>query len=72
MTPQLTPKQHLNKSVYEKIKNEIINFSLKSGQKLLDRHLALQFGVNRTTVREALNRLVQEGFARQTPGGILC
>ncbi|UCG67562.1 MAG: GntR family transcriptional regulator [Deltaproteobacteria bacterium] len=68
MTPELTPKQHLNKSVYEKIKNEIINFSLKPGQKLLDRHLALQLGVSRTPVREALNRLVQEGFVRQTPG----
>jgi DNA-binding GntR family transcriptional regulator len=68
MTPQLTPKQHLNKSVYEKIKNEIINFTLKPGQKLLDRHLALQFGVSRTPVREALNGLVQEGFVRQNPG----
>ena len=68
MTPELTPKQHLSKSVYEKLKSQIIDFTLKPGQKLQDRQLALKLGVSRTPVREALNRLVQEGFARQTPG----
>ncbi|GAF75009.1 unnamed protein product [marine sediment metagenome] len=68
MTPQLTPKQHLNKSVYERLKSQIIDFTLKPGQKLQDRQLALKLGVSRTPVREALNRLVQEGFTRQTPG----
>jgi len=68
MTPKLTPKQHLNKSVYEKLKSQLIDFTLKPGQKLQDRQLALKLGVSRTPVREALNRLLQEGFARQTPG----
>jgi len=54
--------------IYEKLKSQIINFTLKPGQKLQDRQLGLEFGVSRTPIREALNRLVQEGFVRQIPG----
>lgn len=69
MTSKTKPKeQHLHNSVYRKLKDQIINFVLKPGEKLRDRQLALQLGVSRTPVREALNRLVQEGFVRQTPG----
>lgn len=69
MTPEIIPKtQNLHKTVYEKLKSQIINFTLKPGQKLQDRQLGLQFGVSRTPVREALNRLVQEGFVRQISG----
>lgn len=70
MTPEIIPKpQNLHASIYEKLKSQIINFTLKPGQKLQDRQLGPQFGVSRTPVREALNRLVQEGFVRQISGG---
>jgi len=66
---EIIPKtQNLHKTIYEKLKSQIINFTLKPGQKLQDRQLGLQFGVSRTPVREALNRLVQEGFVRQISG----
>jgi len=70
MTPEIIAKpQNLHTRIYEKLKSQIINFTLKPGQKLQDRQLGLQFGVSRTPVREALNRLVQEGFVRQISGG---
>jgi len=69
MAAKITPKtQNLHKSIYEKLKSQIINLTLKPGQKLQDRQLGLQFGVSRTPIREALNRLVQEGFVRQISG----
>lgn len=69
MTGKTIPKaQNLHTSVYERLKSQIIDFTLKPGQKLQDRQLAIQLEVSRTPVREALNRLVQEGFVRQTPG----
>jgi len=69
MKAEITPEtENLHMSIYEKLKSQIINFTLKPGQKLQDRQLGLQFGVSRTPVREALNRLVQEGFVRQISG----
>ncbi|MFX0203184.1 MAG: GntR family transcriptional regulator [Candidatus Hodarchaeota archaeon] len=64
----MSKSQNLHTPVYEGLKSQIINLTLKPGQKLQDRQLALQLGVSRTPVREALNRLVQEGFVRQIPG----
>jgi len=63
-----TKIQNLHTAVYERLKSQIIDFTLKPGQKLQDRQLGSQFGVSRTPVREALNRLVQEGFVKQIPG----
>jgi len=69
MKPQTNAKtRNLHTIVYEKLKGQIINFTLKPGQKLQDRQLGSQFGVSRTPVREVLNRLVQEGFVRQISG----
>jgi len=69
MKAEITPEtENLHMSIYKKLKSQIINFTLKPGQKLQDRQLGLQFGVSRTPVREALNRLVQEGFVRQISG----
>jgi len=69
MTAKITPKtQNLHATIYEKLKSQIINLTLKPGQKLQDRQLGLQFGVSRTPIREALNRLVQEDFVRQISG----
>lgn len=39
-----------------------IRFELKPGQRLTEVDIAQRFAVSRTPVREALNRLVQEGF----------
>ena len=63
-TEIISKTENLHGTIYANLKSQIINFTLKPGQKLQDRQLGLQFGVSRTPVREALNRLVQEGFVR--------
>lgn len=60
--------QNLYTTVYGRLKSQIIDLTLKPGQKLQDRQLASQLGVSRTPVREALNRLMQEDLVRQVPG----
>src|SRR6185295_8058135 len=52
----------VNESVYEAIKRQILNNQLRPGNKLGHQELAESLGVSRTPVREALERLYQEGF----------
>ncbi len=54
--------------VYKTLKEKIINLDLKPGEVLSDRKLAEELKVSRTPVREALNLLVMENYARQSPG----
>ena len=54
-------EQNLSSSVYEAIKNKIINGELMPASILMERTIADEFGVSRTPVREALKRLSQEG-----------
>lgn len=55
-------EQNLSSSVYEAIKNKIINGDFMPGSILMERSIADEFGVSRTPVREALKRLSQEGW----------
>ncbi|WP_309084694.1 GntR family transcriptional regulator [Chelativorans sp.] len=49
-------------SAYRRIRHMILTGQMRSGDKLLENHLAAQIGVSRTPVREALNRLNAEGL----------
>lgn len=53
--------------VYEILKNRIVNQEILSGIKLQEEVLAEELGVSRTPVREALNRLAQEGLVEMVP-----
>jgi len=53
----------LDDTVYEHIKNMILAHQLRPGHKLAPQHLADQLSVSRTPVRQALERLYQEGYA---------
>ena len=55
-------EQNLSSSVYESIKDKIINGDFPPGSMLMERSIAEEFGVSRTPVREALKRLSQEGW----------
>lgn len=55
-------EQNLSSSVYEYIKNKIINGDFPPGSMLMERSIAEECGVSRTPVREALKRLSQEGW----------
>ena len=49
-------------TVYDQIKRDIFDFRLLPGDRFTETEVALQAGVSRTPVREALYRLEQEGY----------
>ena len=53
--------------VYETLSEQILNYKLKPGERLREEQLAKELGVSRTPVRDAISRLVKEGFARMEP-----
>jgi DNA-binding GntR family transcriptional regulator len=58
----------LSEQVYQSICNDIVTGAIAPGAPLVQEQLAEEFGVSRTPVRDALNRLVHEGLATLTPG----
>lgn len=54
-------------SVYGSIRRWILIGRLKQGERLIETNLAEELGVSRTPVREAIRRLVQEGFLELKP-----
>jgi DNA-binding GntR family transcriptional regulator len=65
--------ENLSARVYNQIKNLILSNEVMPGQKLHHQHLSERLGVSRTPVREALTRLVQEGYASFLPNrGFTC
>lgn len=67
----LTPvrQQKVSDQVFEQLKELIFRGKLKPGGKLLpEREMALSMGVSRTTVRNALSRLVTMGLVEHKQG----
>lgn len=59
--------------VQKKLRDMAINFDFKPGERLNESALTSQLDVSRTPLREALNRLVSEGFLTLTQGqGFFC
>jgi len=59
--------------IYEQIKRRAMEFTFEPGQKVKEGELAAEFGVSRIPVREALNRLVSDGFMTFVPNrGFFC
>lgn len=50
---------------YEKIRDNILNGTYPGGMKLIESRLAEEIGVSRTPVREAIQRLEQEGLIKR-------
>jgi len=57
----------LNQKVYRVLKEAIIKGFLEPGTKLLENKIAEKMHVSRTPVREAMQKLVAEGFVKTTP-----
>src|ERR1700730_760184 len=53
--------------VYEQLKRRAITFEFRPGDRLNEVAIARQFGVSRTPLREALNRLTMDGFLTFSP-----
>jgi len=54
--------------VYERIKVMAMTYQFRPGERINEIALAEQLEVSRTPLREALNRLVSEGFVTTVPG----
>jgi DNA-binding GntR family transcriptional regulator len=59
--PQL-PTEPLSKDIYRTLLHQIFLSELRSGTVIAEETLASQFGVSRTPIREALLRLISDGF----------
>lgn len=65
--------ENLSARIYHEIKNLILCNEIMPGQKLHHQELSDRLGVSRTPVREALTRLVQEGYVSLLPNrGFIC
>ncbi len=65
--------ENLSARVYNQIKDLILCNEIMPGQKLYHQQLSERLGVSRTPVREALTRLVQEGYVSFLPNrGFTC
>src|SRR5262249_25695541 len=65
--------ENLSGQVYNQIKSLILSNEVMPGQKLHHQDLSERLGVSRTPVREALTRLVQEGYVSFLPNrGFTC
>ena len=60
----------LRERVYHLVQRAIISGELHPGQRVRDLDLAIQLGVSRTPVREALQRLEDEGLVETLPGAL--
>jgi DNA-binding GntR family transcriptional regulator len=54
--------------VYARLRDLIVQGSLEPGSRVVETEIATRLGVSRTPVREALQRLQQEGFVNGAPG----
>ena len=57
----------LSDQAYDSIKQAIITCALEPGEQIVQSQLAERYGIGTTPVREALQRLAQEGFVRSVP-----
>jgi DNA-binding GntR family transcriptional regulator len=57
----------LDKLAYDRIKDAILTFQFMPNQALVEGELALQLGISKTPVRDALMRLEREGLVTRIP-----
>jgi GntR family transcriptional regulator, rspAB operon transcriptional repressor len=60
-------RQSLSDQVYRYIKRMILSGAIRGGEKIPEEKVAQQFGVSRTPIREALNRLEEYGLIAIKP-----
>ncbi|MDK2789278.1 MAG: hypothetical protein PWP07_2523 [Epulopiscium sp.] len=57
----------LKEYVYHEVKKRLINNTIKPGERIWEDSIAEELEVSRTPVREAINRLIAEGFVENRP-----
>ena len=64
-------QEPVRQQVYERIRGAIIDGSVPVGRELITAQIAAQLGVSRTPVREAFERLMQEGLLQRGSTGVV-
>jgi DNA-binding GntR family transcriptional regulator len=62
------PEKSLSQKAYDLLLDRLMRRDIPAGSVLQERRLADTLAISRTPVREALNRLVSEGFITRNPG----
>lgn len=57
----------LKEYIYHELKKKLMSSSISQGERIYEEEIAKEFGVSRTPVREAINRLIAEGFVENRP-----
>lgn len=72
--PDLLDHLSLPESVHQLLRRRILNNELVAGTRLIEARLALELGVSRATVRQALRQLAHEGLVEISPrrGSVVC
>ena len=65
----LPERRSLGQSVYENLKEAIMEGSLVPDSRVVETRFAEALGISRTPVREAMHKLEREGLLRQDPKG---
>ncbi|WNR46050.1 GntR family transcriptional regulator [Paenibacillus roseipurpureus] len=60
-------KQPMRQEVYNSLLSGIVSGELEPGKQLDEKELSERLGVSRTPIREAINRLAQEGIVTEIP-----
>jgi DNA-binding GntR family transcriptional regulator len=66
--PDQIIKKSLREQAYQKLRDQIITLELRPGAQIIESRLEQELSIGRTPVREALLRLVNEGFLIAVPG----
>src|SRR6058998_833601 len=64
----IAPHGSRPEQVYTRLRDLIVQGLLSPGSRIIETEIAGRLGVSRTPVREALQRLQQEGFVTGSPG----
>src|ERR1700746_3401299 len=64
----LAPSGLIKNQLSEQLRGEILNGTLKPGERIVEGKWAAKFGVAQASIREALNILAQAGFVTKAPG----
>lgn len=68
-TPSQTPpRMNATEQAYQAIRKEILTGRLEQGERLTETRLSDDMGMSRTPIREAIGRLVLEGFIERQSG----
>lgn len=63
----ITRSKSLGEIAYEALRDSIISLKLKPGQTIFENEIANTFGISRTPVRDAFQRLIAEGLIEVLP-----